>query len=110
MSMRPSDNLAYRIMRNYRPTSTVVKNTESNDNSFFKRKEDTPEQKIKTDVVSEKVTVSPVAATVATVPEKLPAMVPNEPLAVVQTGASLMVKAAKVLRTASPVFNSILIK
>ena len=56
MSMRPSDNLAYRIMRNYRPTSTVVKNTESNDNSFFKRKEDTPEQKIKTDVVSEIVT------------------------------------------------------
>ena len=48
MSMRPSDNLAYRIMRNYRPTSTVVKNTESNDNSFF--------QKIKTDVVSEIVT------------------------------------------------------
>ena len=56
MSMRPSDNLAYRIMKNYRPTKTVIENTECNNNSFFKRKEDTPEQKTKTDVVSEIVT------------------------------------------------------
>ena len=44
---------------------------------------------VSTFVVSEKDNVpSPVAATVATVPEKLPAIVPREPAPVVQVGAS----------------------
>ena len=47
---------------------------------------------VNTDVVSEYVTVSPVAATVATVPEKFPATVPKEPEEVVHTGASETVK------------------
>ncbi len=44
---------------------------------------------VNTLVVSEKDNVpSPVAATVATVPEKLPAIVPREPALVVHVGAS----------------------
>ena len=42
----------------------------------------------KTSVVSVNSTPSPVAATVATAPEKFPAIVPKEPAVVVQTGAS----------------------
>jgi hypothetical protein len=57
---------------------------------------------VKTFVVSEKVTVSPVAATVATVPEKLPAIVPREPAAVDQTGLSDTVNIALLDRAALP--------
>ena len=65
---------------------------------------------VNTDVVSLKVTVSPEAATVATVPEKFPAIVPNEPAAVVQPGASDTVKSADELLTALPSLFSTLIK
>ena len=53
--------------------------------------------------------MSPEAATVATVPEKSPAIVPNEPAAVVQLGASDTVKIAPDL-TALPSLFSTLIK
>ena len=65
---------------------------------------------VNTDVVSLKVTVSPEAATVATVPEKFPCIVPNEPADVVQPGASDTVKSADELLTALPSLFSILIK
>ena len=54
--------------------------------------------------------MSPEAATVATVPEKLPAIVPNEPADVVQPGASDTVKSADELLTALPSLFSTLIK
>jgi hypothetical protein len=65
---------------------------------------------VKTLVVSLKVTVSPEAATVATVPEKFPAIVPNEPADVVQPGASDTVKSADELLTALPSLFSTLMK
>ena len=65
---------------------------------------------VKTFVTSLKVTVSPEAATVATVPEKFPAIVPNEPAAVVQPGASDTVKSADPVLTALPSLFSTLIK
>ena len=65
---------------------------------------------VNTDVVSLKVTVSPEAATVATVPEKFPAIVPNEPAAVVQPGASDTVKSADELLAALPSLFSTLMK
>ena len=65
---------------------------------------------VKTLVVSLKVTVSPEAATVATVPEKFPAIVPNEPAAVVQPGASDTVKSADPVLAALPSLFSTLIK
>ena len=64
---------------------------------------------VKTSVVSVYSTPSPVAATVATVPEKFPSIVPKVPEPVVQAGASLIVRTAVELLTASPVFNYILI-
>ena len=54
--------------------------------------------------------MSPEAATVATVPEKSPAIVPNEPAAVVQPGASDTVKSADELLAALPSLFSTLIK
>ena len=66
---------------------------------------------VKTLVVSEKDNVlSPVAATVATVPEKLPAMVPREPAPVVQVGASDTVNIAVPDLTALPSLFSTRIK
>ena len=65
---------------------------------------------VKTFVVSLKVTVSPEAATVATVPEKSPCIVPNEPADVVQEGASDTVKSADELLAALPSLFSTLIK
>ena len=54
-------------------------------------------------MVSEKASVlSPVAATVATVPEKFPAIVPNDPAPVVQVGASETVSKALELLPALP--------
>ena len=46
--------------------------------------------------------MSPVAATVATVPEKFPAIVPRLPAAVVQAGTSETFKRAEDDRTALP--------
>ncbi len=54
--------------------------------------------------------MSPEAATVATVPEKFPAIVPNEPADVVQPGASDTVKSADELLTALPSLFSTLMK
>jgi hypothetical protein len=51
---------------------------------------------------------SEVAATVATVPEKSPAIVPNVPEAVVQVGASDTVNKAVLDLTAKPSLFSIL--
>ena len=66
---------------------------------------------VKTFVVSEKVReLSPVAATVATVPEKLPAMVPREPAPVVHVGASDTVNIAELDLPALPSLFSALIK
>ena len=66
---------------------------------------------VNTFVVSEKVNVlSPVAATVATVPEKFPAIVPNDPAPVVQVGASDTVSKALELLPALPSLFSTLIK
>ena len=65
---------------------------------------------VNTEPTSLKVTVSPQAATVATVPEKFPAIVPNEPADVVQPGASDTVKSADELLTALPSLFSTLIK
>ena len=49
---------------------------------------------VKTFVTSLKDIVSPEAASVATVPEEFPSIVPNEPADVVQPGASDTVKIA----------------
>ena len=57
---------------------------------------------VKTFVVSEYVTVSPVAATVVIVPLKLPATDPKEPADVVQAGASLTFNALAPDITALP--------
>ena len=66
---------------------------------------------VNTLVVSEKANVpSPVAATVATVPEKLPAIVPREPAPVVQVGASHTVNIADPDLTALPSLFSTRIK
>ena len=65
---------------------------------------------VNTFVVSEYVIAeSDVAATVATVPEKSPAIVPKSPAAVVHVGASDTVNNAVVDRTAKPSLFSILI-
>ena len=66
---------------------------------------------VSTFVVSEKANVlSPVAATVATVPEKLPAIVPREPAPVVQVVASDTVNMAEPDLTALPSLFSTRIK
>ena len=66
---------------------------------------------VKTFVVSENDNVlSPVAATVATVPEKFPAIVPNDPALVVHVGASDTVSKALELLPALPSLFSTLIK
>ena len=64
---------------------------------------------VNTDVTSENAIVeSEVAATVATVPEKLPAIVPNDPALVVNEGAVDAVIIAFVLLPANPESNSTL--
>ena len=66
---------------------------------------------VSTFVVSEKANVlSPVAATVATVLEKLPAIVPRGPAPVVQVGASDTVNIAELDLTALPSLFSTRIK
>ena len=66
---------------------------------------------VKTLVVSEKDNVpSPVAATVATVPENPPAIVPRDPAPVVQVGASDTVNIAELDLTALPSLFSTRIK
>jgi len=62
---------------------------------------------VNTLVTSEKVGDSPDAATVATVPEKFPAIVPREPELVVQTGLSDTVSKAVFDLTALPSLFSI---
>ena len=54
--------------------------------------------------------MSPVAATVATAPEKLPAIVPSDPALVVQTGASDTVNIALLDLAALPSLFSTRIK
>ena len=62
---------------------------------------------VKTFVVSEKDKVlSPVAATVATVPEKLPAILPREPAPVVHDGASDTVNIAPDLTALPSLFST----
>ena len=62
---------------------------------------------VKTLVTSEYTIVSPVAATVATVPLNPPAIVPREPALVVHAGASEIVRTAVEDLTASPSVFSI---
>ena len=73
------------------PPKSLVVITPPEDNAQFAEDEFV---KTKGEDTSVNVTVSPDATTVATVPEKSPAIVPKEPAEVVQLGASETFKAS----------------